>query len=411
MSAYVASRLSRPGPKRMLALDGGGARGIVSIGFLEAVEDLLRKRHGRNDYVISDYFDMIGGTSVGSIVATMLALGWPMQKVREEFWRICPEIFSQRVGRGYIWPRFSVKALRRNLERELGEMRLDSDKLKTGLAIVSKRLDTGSAWVMYNNAHSEYWPTRINPVSGKKTVGNSEYRLADIIQASTAAPTYFRPHWIQIEAPSEGSEGQRGLFVDGGLSPYNNPSLLMFMMAGISGYRLGGVKDVTGADGKTSQRGVAWELGANKLLIVSVGTGDYRVKMTSQRMTPAVAFGGQALLGTIADNQATTLKLMQWLADPKRPWTINGEVDDLRWDNLGKLIGGTQSLLSFTRYNIKLEEKWLREKLKVDYFSDARLASLRRLDNPTEMHTYLSLSRAAAAYQVTDDDFPEEFNT
>lgn len=410
MSAFVASRLSRQAPKRMLALDGGGARGMITVGFLEAVETLLRRRYKRDDYVLSDYFDMIGGTSVGSILATMLALGWPMQKVREEFWKICPEIFSQRVGRGLILPRFSVRALRRNLKNALGDMRLDSDALKTGLAIVSKRLDTGSAWVMYNNAHSEYWATRINAATGKKTVGNCEYRIADIIQASTAAPTYFRPHWIQIEAPSEGSAGQKGLFVDGGLSPYNNPSLLMFMMAGISGYRLGGVKEVTGDDGKTSKRGVPWELGAQKLLIVSVGTGDYRVKVTSRRMTPAAGFGAQALLGTMADNQATTLKLMQWLADPKRPWTINGEVDDLRWDNLGKLIGGSQALLSFTRYNIKLEEKWLREKLNVTHFSDKRLARLRELDNPNELHTYLSLSRAAATFQVTDDDFPAEFD-
>lgn len=395
----------------MLALDGGGVRGMISIGFLEHIEKLLRKRHGRDDYVLSDYFDMIGGTSVGSILATMLALGWPMKRVHDAFSSLCPDIFGRRLGLGFMLPRFSERALEWHIESILGDTRLDSDAFKTGLAIVSKRLDTGSAWVMYNNPSSEYWETKLDAATNKETVGNSDYRVADIVRASTAAPTYFRPQWITIEAGRNGGAGLKGLFVDGGLSPYNNPSLLMFMMAGISGYRLGGFNEVTGDDGKSVKRGIPWELGADKLLIVSVGTGEYRVKVGSGRMTPAVGFGGQALLGTMADNQAITLKLMQWLADPKRPWTINGEVDDLRWDNLGKLVGGSQSMLSFTRYNIKLEEKWLREKLDTDHFSDRRLASLRRLDNPNEMHTYLSLSRRAAEYQVTDDDFPPEFNT
>lgn len=384
-------------------------RGMVSIGFLEAMEALLRKRHGRDDYVLSDYFDLIGGTSVGSILATMLALGWPMEKVRGEFSKMCPDIFSRRIGLGFLRPKFSESALKKHLEQTLGDMPLCSDKLRTGLAIVAKRLDTGSAWVMYNNPYSVYWPSSVDANTGEKRIGNCDYRVADIIRASTAAPTYFRPHWIQIHEPTKTSSGQ-GLFVDGGLSPYNNPALLLLMMAGISGYRLGGVKTVQGDDGSTSTRGIPWGLGADKLLMVSVGTGDFRVKVTSLRWTFAALFGGRALLGIMADNQTTTLKLMQWLANPKRPWTINSEVDDLRWEKFGQLIGAPQSMLAFTRYNVNLEQKWLQQKLGYHHFSDRRLRRIQRLDDPDEMHTYLSLSRAAAAYQVTDDDFPSRFD-
>ena len=56
-------------PKRILALDGGGIRGILTLEYLGLIEDMLKSRSGRNDFRLSDYFDLIGGTSTGSIIA------------------------------------------------------------------------------------------------------------------------------------------------------------------------------------------------------------------------------------------------------------------------------------------------------------------------------------------------------
>jgi patatin-like phospholipase len=50
------------GPKRLLALDGGGIRGAITLGFLEQMERLRRARHKREDLDLCDYFDLIGGT-------------------------------------------------------------------------------------------------------------------------------------------------------------------------------------------------------------------------------------------------------------------------------------------------------------------------------------------------------------
>ncbi len=56
-----------PGPKRVLALDGGGLRGVLTLSYLDKLENLLRARHGGDpDFRLSDYFDLIGGTSTGS---------------------------------------------------------------------------------------------------------------------------------------------------------------------------------------------------------------------------------------------------------------------------------------------------------------------------------------------------------
>jgi patatin-like phospholipase/acyl hydrolase len=41
----VLERLTAPDPKRLLALDGGGIRGAITLGFLEQMERLLRARH------------------------------------------------------------------------------------------------------------------------------------------------------------------------------------------------------------------------------------------------------------------------------------------------------------------------------------------------------------------------------
>ena len=86
MSDVIAERLSAPGPKRMLALDGGGTRGIITIQFLGEIERTLQAQLGRqDDFVLSDYYDMIGGTSVGALLATMLALGWRVEQIEETF--------------------------------------------------------------------------------------------------------------------------------------------------------------------------------------------------------------------------------------------------------------------------------------------------------------------------------------
>src|SRR5262249_56170580 len=152
-----ALKLLRPGKKRILSLDGGGVRGMLTIAFLEQLEDQLRKQHGNPKLVLSDYFDMIGGTSVGAILATQLALGETVENVKNLFSNWCPKIFRppafwrhpQRlipfVGQ-YLTPRFDARHLEKRLRQKLGDLRIGSAELKTGLCIVTKRVDTGSPW-------------------------------------------------------------------------------------------------------------------------------------------------------------------------------------------------------------------------------------------------------------------------
>jgi hypothetical protein len=387
----LSQRIGPGGCHRILALDGGGLRGTISLAFLDAIEDLLCKRHGRNDYVLADYYDLIGGTSVGSLIATMLALGWPMSRVRATYDTWAPRIFGQRIGLGLLKPKFSERQLVKCLEQEIGSITISDAEFRTGLAIISKRVDTGSPWVVSNNPEGVYWNDgEWNPAKkANDWIANKTYRVADLIRASTAAPTYFHPKEFSIDERDE-----VGTFVDGGVSPYNSPALLLFMMAGVNGYKFN------------------WALGDDKILITSVGTGSFRVRIRTNWLTRRIPlyFATESLLGVVADCQTFNLKFLQWLSEPRNSWTINSEVDDLRGEGLFKLLGREEPLLSFARYDVKLDTKWLAAKLGMAFPEGRELKALQALDNVAAMEHYRVIGSRAARHQVTGDDFPQQFN-
>src|SRR5947208_16244081 len=82
------------GPKRILALDGGGLRGILTLGILKRIEDELRRRHGNDEaFRLSDYFDLIAGTSTGAIIAATLAIGWSVDQLAKNYFQLGSRVF------------------------------------------------------------------------------------------------------------------------------------------------------------------------------------------------------------------------------------------------------------------------------------------------------------------------------
>ncbi|HBB31621.1 MAG TPA: hypothetical protein DDZ80_15885 [Cyanobacteria bacterium UBA8803] len=67
--------------KRLLSLDGGGIRGLIAVEALVALEKILCSPNGKWN-CLADYFDFIGGTSTGSILATGLALGMRAEEIK-----------------------------------------------------------------------------------------------------------------------------------------------------------------------------------------------------------------------------------------------------------------------------------------------------------------------------------------
>ena len=95
----LAQKFESTGPKRILALDGGGIRGALSLGYLKHLENHLRKQHQNDQLLLSDYFDMIGGTSTGSIIAAALAIGMSVDEIKQKYFELGTKIF----GKKYKW--------------------------------------------------------------------------------------------------------------------------------------------------------------------------------------------------------------------------------------------------------------------------------------------------------------------
>ncbi len=86
--------------KRILALDGGCLRGILTIAILQKIEDILRKRHGNSDdFRLCHYFDLIADTSTGAIIAAVLAQGWTVEQVRRKYMTLGSKIFRKNLTR------------------------------------------------------------------------------------------------------------------------------------------------------------------------------------------------------------------------------------------------------------------------------------------------------------------------
>jgi predicted acylesterase/phospholipase RssA len=82
----------------MLSLDGGGVRGAIAIGFLERLESLIEEIEGRRT-LLCDWFDFIGGTSTGAIIAGALALGYRATEVRKFYHALGPRVFRRSFWR------------------------------------------------------------------------------------------------------------------------------------------------------------------------------------------------------------------------------------------------------------------------------------------------------------------------
>lgn len=347
MGAHLRERFQRPGPKRILALDGGGSRGLLSLGVLAQLERHLAERSGQGDkFRLAHYFDLIGGTSTGAIIATTLALEWRVRDVVELYFKLLPAIFERPQVPGplrVLIPAFKNKALTSALNEYLGDRQLNSEDLKTGLAIHAKRIDSGSAWILVNNPEWCYFNAR----SGSEGIANSEFYLRDLVQSSAAAPTYFADVRVPMARDKNGNISSYAHFFDGGVSPNNNPALQLLLTVTEPAF------------------GFNWKTGEDDLLIWSVGTGYVRKrfeKKNRKRRSSAKSIGDfrklmysskvmAALEGynhDICQQQITTL---QMLSQPRFPWYVNSEV---KMQTATPLLSQAP-VLTFQRYDARLE--------------------------------------------------------
>jgi patatin-like phospholipase/acyl hydrolase len=323
----VQEKLDKAGPRKLLALDGGGIRGVMSVEVLAEIERRLQEALGRDDtFVLADYFDYFAGTSTGAIIAACLAMGMRTDRVRDFYVDSGKQMFEK--SRWYRKPRYLYEdePLANLLKEVLGEdTQLGSDKVQTLLLMIMRNASTDSPWPVSNNPHAKYnQPGRPDC--------NLKFPLWQLVRASTAAPVFFPPELIQVgDYPF--------IFVDGGVTMYNNPAFQLLLMATTEPYNLN------------------WPTGEDAMLMISIGTGggaaaNVNLRPDEMNILYNASSIPSALMGAASVEQ-------DFLCRAFGKCVVGEQIDREVLDMIGKHGPGQSKLFTYARLNADLSRAGL----------------------------------------------------
>jgi uncharacterized protein len=273
---HLAARFGKEQPRKLLALDGGGIRGVLTLAILADMERQIKEATGIDR--LGNYFDYIAGTSTGSIIAAGLVVGMSANDLLDFYEKFGRAMFEKTALLERITSLFSSLYEDEPLARKLKEIFHDGNgkpadlttkRLKCLLLVVTRNMSTDSPWPISTNPFAKY-----NDLSRPDC--NLRIPLWQLVRASTAAPVFFPPEILKWD-PNDPKKAF--VFVDGGVTPYNNPAFLLYRMATQPAYRL------------------SWKTGENNLLLISVGTG--AAPSTSQATSRNVVGNLQNLPGEL----------------------------------------------------------------------------------------------------------------
>ena len=279
--------------KRILAIDGGGIKGVFPASFLATVEDSI----GNN---VANYFDLIVGTSTGGIIALGLGLGLSAKEILAFYEESGPLIFDGNRGLWKLkWLRtakYNSAPLEEALQNRFGKKKLGDSKKR--LVIPSLNLENGEVYI-YKTAHHP----RLQRDYKEKAV--------DVALATSAAPAYFPTHRAATGTP----------LIDGGVWA-NNPvgmsaveaiSVLEWPRDSLKILSLGCTTELLNIDrGRSSSRGLSYW--APRLLDIFMHAQSHSSLGTAQllvghdniiRIDPGMPQGRFSLDGT---NEISSLK-------------------------------------------------------------------------------------------------------
>jgi patatin-like phospholipase/acyl hydrolase len=183
-------------PCRVLALDGGGAKGFYTLGALKEIEGLVGCR-------LCERFDLIYGTSTGAIIAALLGLGKSVDDIEELYRTHVVAVMSHWL------PRNKTGALEALAAQVFGELKFDA--FKTDMGIV------GTRW-------SEERPIIFKTNRRQAFLGKSTFEpgfgctIGDAVVGSCSAYPFFKKKFVTT------SRGEHIEVRDGGFVA-NNPTL------------------------------------------------------------------------------------------------------------------------------------------------------------------------------------------
>lgn len=356
------------GTKRILSLDGGGIRGALTLGYLKKIEDIIREKEQDHTVLLCDYFDLIGGTSTGSIIAAGLATGMSVDEITELYLDLGGKIFGKKRSwwvpwqtAKYLKAEYDYSALEKSLRSTFGDILLGSPGIKTGLCVVAKRADTNSTWTLINHPNGKFYDSTIGR--------NKDIPLWQAVRASSAAPTYFVPQLIDV------GNNETAAFVDGGVSMANNPALTLLMVATLKGFPFG------------------WEMGEDKLELVSVGTG-YSVfsKKTDDIEDNWILDWAKMVPDMLMQDASWQNQVvLQWLSNSPTANEMDMQMGSLN----GDYIGG-KALIKYLRYNFPMTVDTLNGLGLKKVFNEKKVKDLIEMSNAKNRFILLEIGKLAS---------------
>lgn len=364
----LTDKIKSTGQKKILALDGGGIRGMITVEILAGIENLLRVALKDEKLVLADWFDFFSGTSTGAIIATCLAMGKSTDEIREFYIDSGKEMFDKsHVLRRYR-SFYEDKKLAGKLQEVFGEdITLGSDKIKTLLMMVMRNASTDSPWPLSNNPFAIY-------NHSDRPDCNLNIPLWQLVRASTAAPCYFPPELINTKT-------QEFVFVDGGITPYNNPAFQSFLMATVEPYHL------------------EWEVGEEKLLVVSIGTGTS--PEANENLNPDdmnMLYNAKSVPSAL---MSATVHEQDFLCRTFGNCLTGDSLDREIGDMIGKRGPVNPRLFTYMRYNAELSRPGL-DALELTNISPEKV---QKLDSVESINDLQRVGRAVAEKKVQLDHF------
>jgi patatin-like phospholipase/acyl hydrolase len=366
----LAEKIQPGSRKKILALDGGGIRGILTVEILARIEELLRAKSGHGpDFVLADYFDFFAGTSTGAIIAACLSWGMTVDRIRDFYLQNGTEMFDKAsLLDRYYRHKFESEKLSARLREEFGaETTLGSDKLRTLLMMVMRNASTDSPWPVSNNPRAKY-----NDLSRPDC--NLNLPLWQLVRASTAAPTYFPPEIVAMGS-------REFIFVDGGVTMYNNPSFQAFLMATVEPFNLN------------------WPAGEERMLVVSVGTGtspDANADLRPDEMN--LLYNASSIPSAL---MFAALNEQDFLCRVFGRCVAGDPLDREVWDMVGKKGPIQPRLFTYIRYNAELTRAGL-DSLDL---KDIEPKNVQQLDSVEYVDDLQRVGRAVADQKVKVEHF------
>jgi len=237
---------------------------------------------------------------------------------------------------------------------------------------------TDSPWPISNNPYAKYNAT-------SRSDCNLKLPLWKLVRASTAAPTYFPPEVFVM--PINGKD-REFIFVDGGVTMYNNPAFQMFLMATLDRYW-------------SSKPEARWQAGRDKMLIVSVGTGTSPgAKQGLQPQDMNLLFNAAAVPSALMFAALNEQDLLcRVFGDCRAGDLLDREVGDVR-GSAGPLAP-EQKLFTYLRYNAELT----REGLDALGCGNIKPETVQKLDSVDGIPDLRTVGRAVVEKKVREDHF------